>query len=114
MSPAASAASKRNGRPTAGEARWTSRKRHQGALITAHLDTGEEIGLVHTALIKTGQRVRNSFRANGDGPLWKELTNKSEAKRTILCKHLDGKALFTRLRRLCSVVHRRDEQHAPA
>jgi hypothetical protein len=34
------------------------------------------------------------------------LCTKSEAEKTVLCKHLDGKALFTAILRLYAAIHR--------
>jgi hypothetical protein len=44
--------------------------------------------------------------ANGDGVVWKDLVAKAEAERVVLCKHLDGKALFTAMLRLYAALHR--------
>jgi hypothetical protein len=38
--------------------------------------------------------------------VWKELVAKAEAERVVLCKHLDGKALFTAMLRLYAALHR--------
>jgi hypothetical protein len=38
--------------------------------------------------------------------LWKGLVAKAEAERAVLCKHLDGKALFTGILRLYAAIHR--------
>jgi uncharacterized protein with von Willebrand factor type A (vWA) domain len=38
--------------------------------------------------------------------VWKDLVAKSEAERVVLCKHLDGKALFTAMLRLYAALHR--------
>jgi formamidopyrimidine-DNA glycosylase len=38
--------------------------------------------------------------------MWKELIARAEAERTVLCKHLDGKALFTAMLRLYAAIHR--------
>jgi hypothetical protein len=43
---------------------------------------------------------------NGNGRVWKELIIKAEAERTVLSKHLDGKALFTAVLRLYAATHR--------
>jgi hypothetical protein len=37
---------------------------------------------------------------------WKELVAKAEAEKAVLCKHLDGKALFTAMLRLYAALHR--------
>jgi energy-converting hydrogenase A subunit M len=38
--------------------------------------------------------------------VWKELIARAEAERTVLCKHLDGKALFTATLHLYAAIHR--------
>jgi hypothetical protein len=38
--------------------------------------------------------------------VWKELIARAEAERAVLCKHLDGKALFTAIPRLYATIHR--------
>jgi hypothetical protein len=38
--------------------------------------------------------------------MWKQLADKAEAKREVLCSYLDGKALFTGVLRLYAAVHR--------
>jgi hypothetical protein len=38
--------------------------------------------------------------------VWKGLVAKAEAERVVLCKHLDGKALFTATLRLYAALHR--------
>jgi hypothetical protein len=38
--------------------------------------------------------------------LWEQLVAKAEAERTVLCKHLDDKALFTGILRLYAAIHR--------
>jgi hypothetical protein len=38
--------------------------------------------------------------------MWKELIARAEAERAVLCKHLDGKALFTAILRLYAAIHR--------
>jgi hypothetical protein len=95
--------------PTKCKTWWTeiqaSFERHHDALITGHPDAQEEIRLVRTVLIKICQLVRNSPSVNGDGPLWKQLADKAEAKRERLCRHLDGKAVY-RCAGLYAAIHR--------
>jgi hypothetical protein len=62
-------------------------------LIAIHPDAKEEIGLVHTALVRIGLLVKTSPHVNSNGALWKQLTDTAEAERGILCKHVDGTAL---------------------
>jgi hypothetical protein len=38
--------------------------------------------------------------------VWKELNARAEAERAVLCKHLDGRALFTAMQRLYAALHR--------
>jgi hypothetical protein len=38
--------------------------------------------------------------------VWKDLVAKAEAERVVLCKHLNGKALFTATLRLYAALHR--------
>jgi hypothetical protein len=96
--------------PTKCELRWTeireSFENHHDALLVAHPDAQEEIRLIRNALIKIYQLVRNSPQFNGDCPRWKKLTDKAEADIEVLCRHLNGKALFAVLLRLYEAVHR--------
>jgi hypothetical protein len=85
--------------PTACEALWkevlASFARQQEELIADHPDAKEEIELVHTALVTIGQLVQTPPRVIGNGSVWKQLADRAEAEREVVCKHLDGKALFT-------------------
>jgi hypothetical protein len=38
--------------------------------------------------------------------VWKELISKVEAERAVLCKHLDGKAIFLVVLRMYAALHR--------
>jgi hypothetical protein len=38
--------------------------------------------------------------------MWKDLIARSEAERTVICKQLDGKLLFTVMLRLYAAIHR--------
>jgi hypothetical protein len=111
--------------PTACEQRWKavleSFANQEPELIAENPDAKEEINLIHTALVTIGQLVHMSPRINGNGVIWKELAEKSEPEPQVLCKHMDGKALFTAVLRLYaamhremreSVVHHTEEDHA--
>jgi hypothetical protein len=37
--------------------------------------------------------------------VWQELLTKAEAERAVLCKHLDGKALFLAVLRMYAAIH---------
>jgi hypothetical protein len=96
--------------PTACEALWkevlASFASQEEELRADHPDAKEEIELVHTALVTIGQLVQTSPRVNGNGIVWKQLADTAEAEREVLCKHLDGKALFTTVLRLYALTHR--------
>jgi hypothetical protein len=49
---------------------------------------------------------------NGNGLTWKQLADKAKTERSILCKHLDGKVLFTGLMRLYAAIHRVQVDHS--
>jgi hypothetical protein len=99
--------------PTACETRWkevlASFASQEEELLAAHPDAKEEIELVHTALVPIGQLVQASPRVNGNGVVWKQLADRAEAERGVLCRHLDGKALFTAILRLYALTHREME-----
>jgi hypothetical protein len=80
-------------------------KQHE-TLITNNPDATEEINFVRTKLIKIGQLIQTSPPQNGNGVTWKCLVDKAENEKNILCKHLDGKALFTRMMRPYAAIHR--------
>jgi hypothetical protein len=96
--------------PTVCETRWgeilTSFDNNRDDLIARHPDCAEETGLNRTALLRIGQLIHISPAVNGNGAVWKELAAKAEAERTVLCKHLEGKALFTGILRLYAAIHR--------
>jgi hypothetical protein len=62
--------------------------------------------LLRNGLRTIGQLIHTSPSVNGNGEVWKELINRAEAEKTVLCKYLDGKALFTSILRLCAAIHR--------
>jgi hypothetical protein len=43
---------------------------------------------------------------NVNGIVWKQLTDGAEAKKSVLYKHMDDKALFTGMLRLYVVIYR--------
>jgi hypothetical protein len=63
-------------------------------------DAVQEIEIICTALIKIRQLVQASPQINGNGSAWRHLADRAEADRSVLCKLLDGKALFTGLMHL--------------
>jgi hypothetical protein len=69
-------------------------------------DATEEINLVRTELVKIGQLIQTSPPQNGNGVTWKRLVDKAENEKNVVCKHLDGKALFTGIMRLYAAIHR--------
>jgi hypothetical protein len=75
-------------------------------LLAAHPDAREEIELVHTTLVTIGQLVQAAPRVNGNSVVWMQLADRAEAERRVLCKYLDGKALFTGILHLYDLTHR--------
>jgi hypothetical protein len=55
------------------------------ALIAHNSDAKMETDLVLTA----------PPQVNGNGAVWEQLTDTAETEKSVLCKHLDGKSLFT-------------------
>jgi hypothetical protein len=96
--------------PTACEKRWSevlaSFQRNLDTLTGQHPECIEDIKLIHAGLITVGQLIHASPRVNGNGAAWKEIVTRAEAERAVLCKHLEGKALFTGLLRLYAITHR--------
>jgi hypothetical protein len=66
----------------------------------------EEINFVRTELVKIGQLIQTSPPQNGKGLTWKRLVDKAQNEKNVLCKHLDGKALFTGMMRLYAAIQR--------
>jgi hypothetical protein len=96
--------------PTQCEARWRSvltsfDKEHEN-LIKNNPDATKEINLVRTGLVKIGQLIHTFPQKNGNGVTWKRLIDKAENEKNVLCKHLDGKALFTGMLRLHAATHK--------
>jgi hypothetical protein len=104
--------------PTACGKRWAeilaSFERNLDDLISKHNDSIEEIRLIHTGLITIGQLIlitigqliNISPSVNGNGAAWKEITSRTEAERIVLCKHQEGKPLFTAMLHLYAAMHR--------
>jgi hypothetical protein len=92
------------------ETRWkaivTSFEKNHEELTARNPDCREEIGLLRNGLRTIGQLIHTSPSICGNGAVWKELINRAEAEKTVLCKHLNGKALFTAILRLYAAIHR--------
>jgi hypothetical protein len=80
-------------------------KEHEN-LIKNNPDATKEINLVRTGLVEIGQLIQISPQKNGNGVTWKRLIDQAENEKNVLCKHLDGKALFTGMLRLYATTHR--------
>jgi hypothetical protein len=97
-------------RPTVCETRWaavvSSFERKHGELVKQHPDCVEDIALLRTALTTISKLIHLSRPINRNGPVWQELISKAEAERAVLCKHLDGTALFLAILRMHSALHR--------
>jgi hypothetical protein len=96
--------------PTVCESRWgeiiaSFEKKHK-ELLEEHPDCSEELALLRTGLHTIRQLIHISPPVNGNGAVWKELIARADAERAVLCKHLDGKALFTAMLRLYAALHR--------
>jgi hypothetical protein len=85
--------------PTQCETQWravlASFDKQYETLIANNRDAVKEINLIWIGLIKIGQLIQTSLQKNGNGATWKRLVNKTESEKSVLCKHLDGKAFFT-------------------
>jgi hypothetical protein len=96
--------------PTACETRWAkiiaSFEGKHTELLQAHPDCSEDLALLGTGIHSIGQLTHISPPANGNSVLWKDLVARAEAERVVLCKHLDGKALFTAMLRLYAALHK--------
>jgi hypothetical protein len=95
--------------PTACGKRWAevraSYERNIEDLLSKHQDSIEEIRLIHNGLITIAKLINTSPSVNGNGASWIEITSRAEAERIVLCKHLEGKPLFTALLRLYAATH---------
>jgi hypothetical protein len=69
-------------------------------------DCIEQIRLIHPGIVTIGQLIHDSPPVNVDGNTCKQITLKAEDERPILCKHLEGKALFTAVLHLYATTHR--------
>jgi hypothetical protein len=95
--------------PTVCGKRWTdilaSFERNLGDLVAQHPDFVEEIRMIQAGLVTIGQLIIDSPRGNGNSTAWREITTRAEAERAVLCKHLEGKALFAVILRLYATTH---------
>jgi hypothetical protein len=80
------------------------------ALISKNPDATKEINIIRTGLIKIGQLIQTSPQQNGKGTTWNRLVDKADSEKSVLCKHLDGKVLFTGMLRLYIATHREMEE----
>jgi hypothetical protein len=96
--------------PTVCETRWSetiaSFEGKYNKLLEAHPDCSEQLELLRKGLQTIRQLIHISPPINGNGVAWKDLLAKTEAERVVLCKHLDGKVLFTAMLRLYAALHR--------
>jgi hypothetical protein len=81
-------------------------QRNLDNLIEKHPDSIEDIRLLHADLITIGQLIHSSPHVNGNGVEWKSIITTTEEERAVLCKHLEGKALFSGMLRLYAATHR--------
>jgi hypothetical protein len=98
---------------TQGETGWRAvldsfDKEHE-TLIANNPDATEEMNLIRTGLVKIWQLLQTSPQQNGNGATWKRLVDKAESEKSVLCKHLNWKALFTGMLRLYAAIHREKE-----
>jgi hypothetical protein len=84
----------------------TSFEKNHKELTARNPDCREEIGLLRNGLRTIGQLIHTSPSVNGNGAVWKELINRAEAEKTVLCKHLYGKPLFIAILRLNAAIHK--------
>jgi hypothetical protein len=100
--------------PTQCETRWkavlASFDKQYEALIDKNPDATKEINIIRTGIIKIGQLIQTSPQKNGNGATWKRLIAKAESEKSVLCKHFDGKVLFTGMLRLYTATHRETEE----
>jgi hypothetical protein len=90
--------------------RWamilSSYEKNMDDLSNKSPDCIEQIRLIHAGLVTIGQLIHDSSPVNGDGNTWKQIISKAEDERSILCKHLEGKALFTAVLHPYATTHR--------
>jgi hypothetical protein len=95
------------------ETRWravlASFDKQYETLIANNPEAKEEIDFIRTGLIKIGQLIQTSPQQNGNGTTWKRLVDKAENEKSVLCKHLDGKVLFTGMLQPYAEIHREME-----
>jgi hypothetical protein len=96
--------------PTACEKRWAeilaSFQSKLNNLIEKHPNCVEDIKLLHPGLITIGQLIHSSPHVNGNGVEWKRIITTTEEDRAVLCKHLEGKTLFSGMLHWYATTHR--------
>jgi hypothetical protein len=96
--------------PTQCGAQWravlVSFDKQHTTLLSNNPDATEEINLIWTGLVTIGQLIQTSSQQNDNGDTWKQMVDKAESEKSILCKHLNEKALFIRMLGLYSTIHR--------
>jgi hypothetical protein len=95
------------------ETRWrvvlVSFDKQYETLIAKNPEATKEIHLIWTGLVKIGQLIQTSPQQNCNGATWERPVDKAKNEKSVLCKHFDGKALFTGMLRLCLAIHREME-----
>jgi hypothetical protein len=81
-------------------------ERNHEELTANNPDRQEEIELLGNGMHTIGKLIHTSPSINGNSAVWNKLIMKSEAERRVLCKPLDGKALFTAMLHLYAAIHR--------
>jgi hypothetical protein len=69
-------------------------------------DVAQEVGNIFAAHFKIEQLANESPKGNVNGFAWRKLAHRAEADRNSLCRHLNGKAVFTGLVHLYTTTHR--------
>jgi hypothetical protein len=75
-------------------------------LTEKHPECIEDIKLLHAGLLTIRQLIHASPRVNGNGAEWKGIITKTEEEKAVLCKHLEGQALFSGMLCLYAATHR--------
>jgi hypothetical protein len=92
------------------ETRWSeilaSFQRNVHKLTEEQPECIEDIRLIHSGLITIGKLIHISPLVNGNGAEWKPIITRAEAERAVLCKHLEGQALFIGMLRMYAAIHR--------
>jgi hypothetical protein len=95
--------------PTACEKQWAetlaSFQRNLDDLKGKHPESSEDIKLPHAGVLTIGKLIKSSPRVNANGAASKGILARAEAERAVLCKYLEGKALFTSMILLYAAAH---------